>query len=47
MPSSPPPELDRTECWPEGLWEAFEDKRLKLSKCILSLSRRFYYKNIL
>jgi len=47
MPSSPPPEPDGMRCWPEDLWEQFEDERCKISKCILSLTRRFYYKNIL
>ena len=47
MPSSPPPEPDGTECWPKNLWELFEDERVKVSKCILTPTRRFHYKNIL
>jgi hypothetical protein len=47
MPSSPPPEPDGTECWPKDLWELFEDERVKVSKCILTPTRRFHYQNIL
>jgi hypothetical protein len=47
MPSSPPPEPSGMECWEEGTWEKFEDERCKISKCILSATRRFYYKNFL
>jgi hypothetical protein len=47
IPSSPPPEPDGTECWPSNLWEQFQDERIKVSKCILSATRRFHYKNIL
>src|ERR1700722_16644704 len=47
MPSSPPPEPSGVQCWPTNLWEKFEDKRIKLSKCILSATRRFHYKNFL
>ena len=47
MPSSPPPEPDGTECWPVDLWELFEDERVKISKCILTPTQRFHYKNIL
>jgi hypothetical protein len=40
-------ELDGIQCWPKDLWEQFKDKRCKTSKCILSLTQRFYYRNIL
>ena len=35
------------QCWPNDLWEQFEDERCKISKCILSPTQRFHYKNIL
>jgi hypothetical protein len=47
MPSPPPPKPDGMQCWPKNLWDQFEDERCKISKCILSLTQRFYYKNIL
>jgi hypothetical protein len=47
MPSSPPSEPDGIECWPEDLWELFEEKRVRVSKCILTPTWCFRYKNIL